>query len=163
MRHLRQSLLISMLLATSVSAIPPLSGDFNGDGNLDCQDIHLLVAEIAAGTNNPLFDLNGDAIVNLDDLDAWLIEAGVTNTPCQESFVMGDVNLDGFVNVLDVVIVDGNMGQFGVGWCGGDVNADGVVSQPDRNIVMQNQGASSCGPLPVEPSNWGDVKARFGQ
>jgi hypothetical protein len=163
MLQLRLSLLISLLIATSVWANPPITGDFDGNGNLDCADIDMLVEEIAVGTNNPQFDLTGDGVVNLDDRDAWLAEAGATNISCQEPYVLGDVNLDENVDAADVVIVNANMGQSGAGWCGGDVNANGVVDAEDLSILMQFQGSSACAPLPIEPSNWGDIKTRFEQ
>ena len=55
--------------------------DFSGDGQLGCPDIDALVAEIAAGTDQPAFDLTGDGFVDLDDRDSWLTQAGVVNLP----------------------------------------------------------------------------------
>ena len=45
----------------------------------DCADINALVGEIAAMTNNTMFDLTGDDLVNGDDLAAWLVEGGANN------------------------------------------------------------------------------------
>ena len=56
-----------------------VDADFNDDGSYDCLDIDALVADIAAGTHSPLFDLTGDGLVNLGDRDAWLAQAGEIN------------------------------------------------------------------------------------
>ncbi len=48
-----------------------LVGDYNGNGTLDTGDLDLQAVEIAQQTNNPLFDLTGDQIVDFDDREAW--------------------------------------------------------------------------------------------
>ena len=53
--------------------------DFNNDGQLNCTDIDALVAEIAAGTNSSLFDLTGDGLVDIADLDEWRVQGGAAN------------------------------------------------------------------------------------
>ncbi len=52
------------------------NGDFNGDGQYNCEDIDPLIAEIAAGTHDVTFDLTGDALVTVADRDEWLAIAG---------------------------------------------------------------------------------------
>ena len=58
------------------------SGDFDGDGDLDCADRAALEAEDAAGTNNLLFDMNGDGVVNAADVDAWNDAAAAAGGGC---------------------------------------------------------------------------------
>ncbi len=69
-------------------------GDFNGDGGLNCTDIDLLVTEIAMGGQQAIFDLTGDANVDLSDRDAWLTLAGEANLGPGRSYLLGDANLD---------------------------------------------------------------------
>jgi hypothetical protein len=45
-----------------VGAFERINGDFDG-GGYTCSDVDALVAEIVAGTNNVLYDLNSDALV----------------------------------------------------------------------------------------------------
>ncbi len=49
-----------------------LLGDFDNDGSYTCNDIDMLVMELAAGGGNLTFDLNSDTVVNQSDLDEWL-------------------------------------------------------------------------------------------
>ena len=53
-----------------------------------------------------------------------------------------DVNGDGRVDVLDMILVGQNMGESGApGWLPEDVNNDGVISILDMNLVSQNLNA----------------------
>ncbi|MEO1716904.1 MAG: dockerin type I repeat-containing protein [Planctomycetota bacterium] len=70
-------------------------------------------------------DVNGDLLINQDDICAALAFLGTSS---------GDVNLDGVVNAADESIASGNLGSAG-GWADGDVNGDGTVTQADVNII----------------------------
>ena len=59
--------------------------DLNHDNVSNSDDIDLLVMQIAAGTNDPFFDLDGDEAVNLADRDYWLAEAGACKPGLWES------------------------------------------------------------------------------
>jgi hypothetical protein len=93
---------MALLFFLSVLTLPVLAnaqvGDFNGDGQLGCPDVDALVAEIASGSNNPSFDIDGDGLVNAADLDLWLVIAGNANLPPGNSYVGGDANLDGIID-----------------------------------------------------------------
>ena len=113
-------------------------GDFNADGNWDCDDIDALVAEIVAGTNDAAFDMNGDGVVdNADIRDAgtgWLAVGGANN-PAQtsggNSFLVGDANLDGAVDGADFIEWNNNKFQNVAAWCSGDFDANGAVDGAD--------------------------------
>ena len=99
------------------------SPDFNGDGSLGCADIDSLVMEIVAGTNDPTFDLTLDGLVDLADRNAWLAEAG-RKSGLGQSYLLGDANLDGFVDGIDFAIWNNNKFTSTAAWCSGDFNAE---------------------------------------
>lgn len=110
------------------------TGDFTRDGNLDCGDIDPLVRDIVAGTNNAVFDLDGDGSVQLEDLDQWL-ELAATANGFQEPYRHGDATLDGAVDAADLNQLGVNWQQDPNGWCGGDFNADGAADAADLNTL----------------------------
>ncbi len=121
------------------------SGDFDGNGRWEVADADVLVAEIAAGRDHPLFDQNGDGRVNQADLVVWLAEAGAVNLASGRPYLPGDANLDGQVDVLD--FNSWNAHKFSVmpAWSAGDFNADGVVDTPDFNLWNSNKFRLSDG------------------
>jgi subtilisin-like proprotein convertase family protein len=121
----------------------PVSGDFNGDGAYDCDDINPLIAAIASGMDDLTFDLTGDGAVDLADRDAWLLEAGEAALGPGQSFLLGDANLDGTVNGDDFLIWNSNKFTSGNGWCGGDFNADGTTDGGDFLFWNANKFQSS--------------------
>ncbi|MEM7315839.1 MAG: choice-of-anchor Q domain-containing protein, partial [Planctomycetota bacterium] len=94
----------------------PVTCDFDGDSVCDGQDIDQLVAQIASGNHDLLFDLTGDALVDLDDRDAWLAAAGAMNLPSGNAYILGDANLDGAVDVSDFNIWNSNKFTFVDSW-----------------------------------------------
>jgi hypothetical protein len=124
--------------------LPPIvDGDFNDDGLYDCLDIDALVAEIAAGTDNTSFDLSGDGLVDVVDRDMWLAEAGAVNLGPGKIYLLGDANLDGFVDGLDFIQWNANKFTSVAEWCAGDFNADGFVDGLDFIIWNANKFQSS--------------------
>ncbi len=119
------------LFHLDITAAPIVPGDFDGDQDLDLADIDALVAEIAAGTHNPAFDLNTDALVNLVDRDLWLALAGAANLPSGNPYRLGDDNLDGIVDGQDFIVWNANKFTAAAAWSKGDFNADGVVDGQD--------------------------------
>jgi hypothetical protein len=51
-----------------------------------------------------------------------------------------NVNLDGIVNILDLIIVSKNLGKPASNNVKADINKDGVVDMLDLNIVKQYFG-----------------------
>jgi hypothetical protein len=137
-----------------------LDGDFNNDGAWDCTDINGLTAAIAAGANDPAFDLTGDGVVDLADRDAWLAEGGAMNPGATggNPFLVGDANLDGVVDVPDFNSWNANKFTANDAWCSGDFNADGVVDVPDFNAWNAAKFTASAGAAPAavpEPAAFG--------
>ncbi len=133
-----------------------LPGDFDGDGSYACSDIDALVAEIASGSNNAAFDLNGDGMVNLTDRDIWLSTAGAVNLGAGKSYLLGDATLDGVVDVPDFNRWNGNKFTTTAAWCAGDFNADGFVDVPDFNAWNGNKFQASDNTAAVpEPGAFG--------
>ena len=120
-----------------------VAGDFDGDGNLDCNDIDNLTREVVAGTNNPDFDLNDDQLVNLADVAIWVQTLKGT--------LFGDANLDGVVDGTDFNIWNTYKFSVDAAWCGGDFNADGVTDGTDFN-VWNSVKFQSAQPLRAAPT-----------
>ncbi len=130
-------------------------GDFNADGAYDCSDIDALVAAAASGQNEASFDLTGDGSVNLDDVSAWLLEAGELRFGPGISFLWGDANLDGVVDTSDFNAWNSNKFTNTAAWCRGDFNADGVTDVGDFGIWNNNKFQSSADAAAVpEPAGW---------
>ncbi len=115
-----------------------VNGDFDNDGDYDCNDIDALVGEIAGNSNNMSFDLTGDGMVDLNDRDAWLAEAGSFNG-LASPYLLGDATLDGFVDVSDFNIWNSSKFTNTAEWCSGDFNADGAVDVSDFNDWNANK------------------------
>lgn len=126
-----------------------LWGDFNVDLALDCADVDALVSEIANGGMQFVFDLTGDGLVNTDDLDLWLVEAGTFNVG--GAYLPGDANLDGVVDGSDFIVWNTNKFTSGNGWCGADFNADGVTDGSDFIIWNSNKFLSSTASAATVP------------
>ena len=112
-------------------------GDFDGDGELTAADIDALSQEVAAGTNNVSFDVNGDNLVNQTDRTVWV--ETLKNT------WFGDSNFDGQFNSTDFVTVfvageyeDGVAGNSG--WATGDWNGDMDFDSSDFVAAFQGAG-----------------------
>ncbi len=139
-----------------VIALDPGNGDFNGDGSYDCVDVDALVSEIAAGTNDALYDLDVNGLVNVDDLTQWLAEAGAANLTSGNSYLVGDADLSGAVDVSDFNIWNSNKFSATPAWCSGDFNADGSVDVSDFNAwnsnKFQSAGRGAAVPEPATPS-----------
>jgi hypothetical protein len=124
-------------------------GDFNNDHLFNCADLDSLVAQIAAGTHPIDFDLNGDSLVSLADLNVWLANAGIVNLASNNAFIPGDANLDGIVDGSDFNIWNSHKFTSAAAWCSGDFSADGVVDGSDFNIWNSHKFTASDSTLIV--------------
>ena len=130
-----------------------LPGDFNDDGDYECSDVDALVIEIAAGTQNATFDLDGNGRVDAEDLAWWLGRAGAENLPSGSAYLPADANLDGVVDIADFNIWNSHKLTNDPGWCQGDFSADGVVDISDFNIWNSHKFQAANTVVP-EPSTW---------
>ena len=122
-------------------------------GAYACSDVDALVAEIAAGTNNADFDLDGDGLVDQADLTEWLSLAGPRISPRAGAYLAADANLDGTVDGEDFQIWNSHKFTSTAAWCSGDFTADGVVDGFDLLIWNANKGQSAAPPAVPEPNS----------
>ena len=108
-----------------------LAGDFDRDGQVGLVDVDLLVAQIASGQIDLSFDLNGDGLLDVQDLDVWRSVAGAANLGPGISYLVADANLDGVVDGLDFILWNDNKFTDIAAWSHGDFNADGVIDGVD--------------------------------
>lgn len=123
-------------------ADPDLPGDFDADKDVDIDDVNALLRAIDAGTNDALFDLTDDQIVDSNDLETWVND--VKNT------WFGDANLDGEFSTTDLVVAlrageyeDGIAGNST--WEEGDWNGDLDFESGDL-VVALSAGGFEVGP-----------------
>ncbi|KKO00705.1 hypothetical protein LCGC14_0124790 [marine sediment metagenome] len=84
------------------------------------------------GAIDPAYDLDDDGDVDAEDV-AILIH-DVLNTE------LGDTNLDGIVDGIDLAVMRTDFGRSPVGWSGGDLNGDRLVDSTDLAILRQTFG-----------------------
>lgn len=109
-----------------------LRGDFNSSNTIDDSDIDLLFAAINAGTHDPFYDLTGDSLVTIADMDEEVLVILGT--------FYGDANLDLRVSIGDLTILAENFNGTG-GWAQGDFTGNGIISIGDLTILAENFGA----------------------
>ncbi len=124
--------------------ITDLSGDFNQDGLLDVADLDLLVAHVALGPADPLFDISGDGLVDNADVDVWLQLAGATNLASGNPYLRGDANLDGLVDGNDFLAWNAHKFTSAAAWSAGDFDANGFVDGNDFLFWNLNKFTSAA-------------------
>ncbi len=117
--------------------------DLNLDGHVNADDLDALVAEIVAGTNISTFDLTGEGLVDQNDKDEWLWQAGVARLPQAAAYLPGDANLDGVVDGQDFILWNSAKFSNTSAWSQADFNADGVTDGQDFIIWNQNKFTSA--------------------
>lgn len=107
------------------------AGDFNDDGVVDNADIDFYSGQLDQPVNNNAMqlDLNSDGQITSADHNIHVTTLVETSNG-QVGALIGDVNLDGTVNVLgDAFSLISNLNAAGpLGWGDGDLNADGQVN-----------------------------------
>jgi len=134
---------VAGVIADSVGG---LAGDFDSDNDVDIDDVDFYVGNIGSAADGALaqLDLNGDGSVTLADRQIH-IESFVQTSNGQTGTFLGDVNLDGTVNVLgDALILIVNLGESVSSYGDGDLTFDGLVNVlGDALILVQNLGSTN--------------------
>ncbi len=130
--------------------------DFDASGSCNGADIDLIILDMSTGTNNLLFDLTGDNVVDTSDRDEWLAQAAAVNG-FAESYLLGDANLDGKVTAADLNDLGRHWQESTAAWTKGDFTGDGRISAPDLNLLGTNWQTTIAPGVPAdavpEPSN----------
>ena len=109
------------------------------------RDFHLQAASpaIDAGTDlyAPADDFDGVArpVGNAVDIGPYEYEESITDAPAVK-FLVWDVNEDGEVNILDLIVVAQNIGQPAAEEPRADVNGDNIINILDLILVSQHLG-----------------------
>jgi hypothetical protein len=117
--------------------------DFNDDGLLNCADIDALTTAVATGGSVATFDLNGDAVLSILDVDKWRADAGAVNIGAGRVYRVGDANLDGSVDGSDFGLWNSNKFTANKNWCQGNFNADSFTDGSDFGLWNANKFTSS--------------------
>jgi hypothetical protein len=127
---------------------PGILGDFDGDGDVDLADLDQYNQNLGQPATGELaaLDLNGDGTVGADDFQQHYSTLVETSNGGKGT-ALGDVNLDGVVNVLgDAFALVGNLNNPATSWSQGDLNADGAVNVlGDAFGLVGNLGANNGG------------------
>lgn len=126
---------------------PILLGDFDNSGFVDATDIDFFQGNIGLAAVDSLqqLDLDGDGLVRFDDYQ-FHIENLVQTSNGQTGTFIGDLNLDGTVNVLgDGFTLVSNLGSEGpFGYANGNLNADFAIDLlADVFVFVSNLGRSN--------------------
>lgn len=124
-----------------------LKGDFDDDNDVDIVDVDFYVGNIGSAATGELaqLDLSGDGQILFADLETH-VTACVQTSNGQTGTFLGDLNLDGAVNVLgDAFILVGSLGGSATSYGQGDIDLDGTVDVlRDAFILVGNLGSSNA-------------------
>lgn len=132
--------IVDNITVMEMSAGGGVTGDFDGDSDVDADDIDLLTAAIRAGSTDSQYDLDGSTAVDAGDLDEMI--ASVLGT------VPGDANLDLNVDLIDLSALASAFNTT-AGWASGNFNADSVVDLIDLSLLASNFGTTGAVPEPT--------------
>ena len=113
-----------------------LAGESNGDGTLATLAFEVIAAKASALTLSDVLLTDNAGIAYIPSVEnAEIIEP---------TGLKGDVNADGIVNIQDLVLVAGRLGQSDTN--SADVNGDGLVNIQDLVLVAGALGTSAAAP-----------------
>ena len=142
----------------SVSFDGGIAGDFNGDGTIDATDIDMVNNAIQSGLSLGTLDLDGSGSLDIGDTE--FLVTNILGT------FMGDANLDGQVDSVDLNFVGLSWQQTGdcFTWSNGNFDGDQDIDVIDLNYVglnWQNGVAAAAGvpraPLALRAARLADV------
>ena len=131
----------------SQEPVPTPTGDFDGNGVVDCADLDGYIGNIGATVTPALAPLDFDGSGTIEASDATsVITTLVETSNGQVGTFPGDLNCDGLVNVLgDAFILLGNLGSSVDTYAAGDINFDGMVDVlGDAFILIGNLNESNA-------------------
>ena len=133
-------------LTVTLTSVPPITGDFDADGEVDGGDADFYIGNLNQPATGELLqlDLNGDGNVTIADHNLLVTTLVVTSNGVIGA-LLGDVNLDGRVNVLsDGFALVRKLGGSATSRSQGALNADGVVNVlGDRFILIGQLGQTN--------------------
>ena len=137
--------------------LPPevnMPGDFDGDDDVDADDIDILCANM--GGDPASYDMDGDNDVDEDDM-VYHVEnlVELQDGSGRVGTMRGDFNLDGVVNATDLAIMKPNFGLSGQLYSDGNANCDTVINGTDLAILSGNLGFSAPTGAVPEPITLG--------
>jgi hypothetical protein len=112
-----------------------MGGDLNFDKGITAADNDLMTRAIVAGTNDVLFDLNVDDLVNFADLKIMVHDIAKT--------YFGDANGDREFNSTDLIkILQAGLYETGqpATWSTGDFDANGIFESTDLIVALTDGG-----------------------
>ena len=134
---------------------PPCDVDLNGA--CDISDIDELVAQVAGGGTDSLFDINNDSSVDPLDIDEWRSVAAAQNG-FASPYLPGDSDLSGTVDAADLNALGVSWLRDVALWSAGDFTANGSVGADDLNVLAlrwrQSIDAAAAVPEPATLSLW---------
>ena len=135
----RESGDIGFRLSSIGPSSPPVEGDYDGDGDVDADDINMLCDNM--GGDPATYDADGDGDVDEDDM-IYHIEnlVELTDGSGRVGSKRGDFNLDGFVDGTDLALMKVAFGQPGQDYADGNANCDAFVDGTDLAILKSNMG-----------------------
>ena len=113
-----------------------LEGEVNGDGTLAKLTFEVIAVKPSTLTLSDVLLINSAG----EAFEPTVEDAEIT----EGSERKGDVNGDGIVNIQDLVLVAGRLGQTGTN--SADVNGDGIVNIQDLVLVAGALGTSAAAP-----------------
>jgi hypothetical protein len=113
-------------------AAPTAPGDVNGDASVNIEDIDLLAAAIRQGEYTANHDLDGDGQITFADREMLIRDILHTE--------YGDFNLNRIITAGDYTVWASNFGRTNAGWEDGDANGDGIVDGGDYTLWADMMG-----------------------
>lgn len=113
---------------SNVFAGNTLIADINGDALINSQDVDLLASLI--GTLGPDGDLNLNGLVDLADFDLWF-ELYSIDSGVPVSIAVVDLNFDQVNDPADYAVIFANLSQSTTDFTRGNLNGDSIVSTAD--------------------------------
>ena len=120
--------------------IQSVPGDVTGEGLVNVSDIDALRTAIRTGDNSPRFNLNGDSVIDMGDLDH------LVQTILETDY--GDANLDSLINQSDTDTVRLNFSSTGE-WSAGNFDTNLLIDAVDLSMIRRNTTLAPSAPEPL--------------